>query len=209
MYKRVETKEVPQINEWLFPRTTVILVSGKAGVGKTTAAEYIQDYLTSNITAYSYLTHFALGVKAIAYDMGWNGVKDEKGRKLLQDIGNVGREYNKDTWVNFMMDSIWKQIPEELLDIIIVDDWRFPNEAEYFIRNPELYNIFTINIKAPPEREMLRGKDGWDDISETSLDEYKYFNYVVNNFDTLEVFEYDVINVLMDIIEESKQGGKP
>ncbi len=208
MFKRVKFKKFPEINEWMFPRTTIILISGRAGVGKTTAATFIQEYLRENVSSYAYLTHFATGVKDSARGMGWNGKKDEKGRRLLQEIGNVGREYDIDTWVNYMMKDVWEQIPEELVDVVLVDDWRFPNEANYFYRHPEEYKVFTINIKANPEREILRGTKEWKDISETSLIHYQGFDYIVENYSTMEVFEYEVINVLMDIIEESKQGGK-
>ena len=207
MYKRIKFEEFPEINEWLFPRVTVILVSGKAGVGKTTAANFIRDYLDKKITEYSYLSHFALGVKEVAFAIGWDGKKDTKGRKLLQDIGNFGREYNKDAWVNYLINHIHETIPDEMLDVLIVDDWRFPNEAKYFLDRPELYTTFTINIQSP-QREILRGTREWKDISETSLNNYKYFDYIIKNHNSLEVFEYDTINVLMDIISESKKGGK-
>lgn len=208
MYKRIKFKEFPEINEWMFPQVTVILVGGKAGVGKTTAAGFIQNYLKEEVTNYSYITHFALGVKEVAYSIGWDGKKDARGRKLLQDVGNFGREYNKDAWVNFLINDIHETIPEELLDVIIVDDWRFPNEANYFLERSDKYKVFTINIKSP-EREVLRGTREWKDVSETSLNNYKYFDYIISNRNSLEVLERDTINVLLDIISESKQGGKP
>jgi hypothetical protein len=207
MYKRIEVKKIPEINEWLFPKVTVILISGKAGVGKTTAAFFIRDYLMKNVTEYCYLSHFAKGVKDVALAMGWDEKKDDRGRKLLQDVGNFGREYNKDAWVNYLIDHVDSIIPEGLLDVLIVDDWRFPNEAAYFKDKPERYKIFTINIQSP-KREILRGTRAWKDISETSLDGYKYFDYVIKNLDTLEVFEKQTVDVLLDIIEESKKGGK-
>lgn len=208
MYKRVKLKEFPQINEWMFPKVTVILISGRAGVGKTTVGEAIQTYLSNEVTKYSYITHFAIGVKMVAYLMGWDGKKNEIGRKLLQDIGNFGREYSKDAWVNFMIKHLNETIPEELLDIIIVDDWRFPSEAGYFLERSEKYNVFTINIKSTSDREILRGTREWKDISETSLENYKNFDYILQNYNSLEDFEHEIIDVLLDIILESKKGGK-
>lgn len=207
MYKRIKFKEFPEINEWLFPKITIILVGGKAGVGKTTAANFINSYLDKEVTSYSYIGSFALGVKQIATMIGWDGVKDAKGRKLLQDVGNLGREYDKDTWINYLLNYMKENIPEELLDIIIVDDWRFPNEAEYFLSQPELYKVFTISIKAP-QREILKGTREWKDISENSLNNYKFFDYIINNNKDLEGFKEDVEGVLLDIISESKKGGK-
>jgi len=207
MYKRIKFKKFPEINEWLFPKITIILVGGKAGVGKTTAANFINSYLDKEVTSYNYIGSFALGVKHVASMMGWNWEKDTKGRKLLQDVGNLGREYDKDTWINYLLNHMKENIPEELLDIIIVDDWRFPNEAEYFLSRPELYKVFTINIKSP-QREILKGTREWKDVSENSLNDYKSFDYIINNNKDLEGFKEDVEGVLLDIISESKKGGK-
>lgn len=209
MYKRVKFKKFPQINEWMFPKTTVILISGRAGVGKTTVAEAMKTYLSNEVTKYVHTAHFAIGVKMIAYLIGWDGNKDAEGRKLLQDIGNFGREYDKDAWVNFMIKHLNETVPEELLDVVIVDDWRFPNEADYFLERHEKYRVFTINIKSTPEREVLRGTREWKDVSETSLDNWKYFKYILTNYGSLEDFEHEIIELLLDIILESKQGGKP
>lgn len=206
MYKRVKFKGFPEINEWLFPRTTVILISGKAGVGKTTAANFIHSYLQDKITTYSYLAHFATGIKMVAYLMGWDGQKDKRGRRFLQEIGYLGRDYSETAWVEFMLKHLGETVPEELLDVVIVDDWRFPNEAKYFFESDQ-YNTFSVRIKSP-RLERLRGTREYKDTSETSLDNYKDFDYLIRNSDTLEVFEHEVINVLMDIIEESKKGGK-
>lgn len=209
MFKRIETKEVPQINEWLFPKITVLLISGKAGVGKTTAAKLIQNYLSNELSMYAYCVSFAQGVKDVSKFLGWDGEKDKRGRVLLQNVGNAGREYDRNIWCMYSMTEFEIKVPPELVDVIVYDDWRFPNEAKFFLDQPEWYKVFTINVKAPPERELLRGTEEWKDVSETALDGYKYFNYIIENYGTLEVFEHDVvINVLLDIIEESKKGGK-
>lgn len=210
MYKRTRfnPNQFPLINEWLFPKRTIILISGKAGVGKSTSAKFIHNYLEDNITKHSYIGSFATGVKDVASMLGWNGEKDSNGRKLLQDIGNFGREYDKDVWVKYLLDQIYLNIPEELLDVIIIDDWRFPNEAEYFLSRPNEYKVFTINIESPP-LEILRGTREWKDVSETSLNGYKKFDYIIKNLSDIEDLEKIVVDVLMDIIAESKKGGKP
>jgi hypothetical protein len=43
----------------------------------------------------------------IAYEhFNWNGIKDDPGRKLLQDIGTAGRAYYKNIWVKKMIDTL-------------------------------------------------------------------------------------------------------
>jgi len=210
MLKRIKfKKQKPEINEWLFPKTTTILVSGKAGVGKTTVANNLRNYLDAEqITPYALVVPFALGVKEVAKSMGWDSKKDTRGRKLLQDIGNLGREYNENAWVDYLMDYIGNNLPQEMIDIIIIDDWRFPNESDYFLNRPELYTTFMINVQSP-KREVLKGTSYYKDVSETSLDGYNKFNYIIENHGTLEDLETKSVNVLYDIIEESKKGGKP
>lgn len=135
-----------------------ILVSGKAGVGKTTFSNFLVGYLPKNKT---YIIPFALGVKEVARTgFGWNGCKDDEGRKLLQEVGAVGRRYDKDIWVKQALEVA------KYRRYSIHDDWRFPNELNYF-RNNNI-NTLTIRIEAP-DRESLKGSPLYTDISETSL----------------------------------------
>ena len=101
----------------------VILLSGKARSGKNTAAEVI-------FRKYDGITlAFADDIKTIAYDyFGWHGEKDELGRKLLQDIGTSGRNYNEDIWANKTVDRIkeWSRDSQ----LAVVTDTRYPNEIQ-------------------------------------------------------------------------------
>jgi hypothetical protein len=167
-------------------KTVCILVAGKAGVGKSTCSKFMEEYLKEE--GYRvYLGHFANGVKAVAQRMGWDGIKDEKGRRLLQQIGGVGREYDNDMWCKelFQMTLVSSQYP---LDIVIVDDWRFPNELE-FLKTIETWNVVTLRVNSP-EREILKGTPEANDSSETSLpsdnDSGIYDYFFENNEDDLE-----------------------
>jgi hypothetical protein len=179
-------------------RTVIILVSGKAGVGKTTFADFVMKNLPPDVKKYSAKGAFATVVKQVAKMMGWNGQKDDNGRKLLQNVGNVGREYNSDTWVgtliNFLMEV--NIIP---LDLIIIDDWRFPNELNWFLNKPNEYKVYTVRISAP-SREMLRGTPYYNDVSETSLpDESSNYNYYIDNEGSLEALEQAAKDVLENV----------
>ena len=62
-------------------------------------------------------------------DFGWNGIKDEKGRQLLQWLGtDVSRKTYPDTWVD-MVAALLKGI-KTLYDYVIIPDVRFPNEID-------------------------------------------------------------------------------
>ena len=125
------TGQVKSVTMWeeAYPsKSVIVLLSGKAGVGKT----YIADKLISLFKKSGYIAHirsFADGIKDCAIDyFNWDSEKNKRGRKLLQNIGNIGREYDKDVWVRksyFFMQGCY--IPSRTF-VVIVDDWRFYNE---------------------------------------------------------------------------------
>lgn len=147
-----------------------ILIGGKAGCGKSTAALILQDHLVGWPVT---IRHLASPVKEAARGyFGWDGEKDERGRELLQRIGQVGRAYNEDLWVSQMLSEI-RDIPS----IVLVDDFRFPNEANYIRKHTPW--VVTIQVAAP-SREILKGLPAYNEISETANDEFE-FDYIVNN----------------------------
>jgi hypothetical protein len=81
------------------------------------------------------LISFAEPVKKIAVEQfGWNGLKDDKGRKLLQLIGtDVGRGYNEAIWINIALKK-YNDIKKQN-NLIVIDDVRFLNEAKFIKEN--------------------------------------------------------------------------
>jgi hypothetical protein len=126
----------------------LVLIGGKAGVGKTTASEYLLDKMTE---LYPGLlmehTAFAKPIKEIAYSVfHWDGNKDDKGRRLLQVIGTeAGREYNENIWVEYFENNVLNGL--FMPYFVFVDDWRFPNELAYFEKNI-LFDVITIRIES-------------------------------------------------------------
>lgn len=88
-------------------------ITGLAGAGKTYAAIWFKLRTGGEIWS------FAAEIKRIAALMGWDGEKDARGRKLLQDLGSIGREYDRQCWVSRM--------PTDRP--VIIDDVRYINEA--------------------------------------------------------------------------------
>lgn len=103
----------------------VIGFSGRAGVGKTTCANALSQALGGSVI----ICPFSAPIKKVASELGWNGVKDDKGRRLLQLLGTeVGREcIGEDIWVLRWMEHtrLWRVGG----CIVIADDVRFSNEA--------------------------------------------------------------------------------
>src|SRR4030067_1801218 len=94
------------MNKWLFPKCVVILISGKAGVGKGLFAEILENLLDEDLICFQ-RTSFAKLLKECAFKFfNWDGTKDSSGRALLQNLGNIGRIYNQNIWIEKMIDDI-------------------------------------------------------------------------------------------------------
>lgn len=78
----------------------IIIINGRAGVGKDTFVEMVKvaalaahDSMGKNCPKIYNLSTIT-GVERIATQIGWNGEKDEKSRKLLSDLKDLLTQYN-------------------------------------------------------------------------------------------------------------------
>lgn len=94
-------------------------------VGKTTAADRLVD--RHGFVKYA----LAAPIKEIARTgFGWDGSKDARGRRLLQEIGTVGRNYAPDLWLDRFAARLAAEAPERA----VIDDLRLAREAEFLRR---------------------------------------------------------------------------
>jgi len=164
----------------------ITMISGRAGEGKSTFAKFCTNLLIEEFNEGSAIVPFARMVKETAMFMGWDKEKDDKGRKLLQDIGNIGRDYNENLWANQTVEYV-KEL-SSTFSYIFIDDWRFPNEGNVVIDS--YVPVTTVKICRPPEFHTLFGTELYDDVSETSLpDDSTYYDFVMDNAGTLEELE--------------------
>jgi DNA replication protein len=155
----------------------VICISGKAGHGKDTLAQFLQGELIEN--GYRvFITHYADLLKYVCTAFfGWDGKKDEHGRAILQYVGtDVVRKRNPDFWVNFIA-SILKFFGD-CWDVVIIPDARFRNEIE--VLEEHEFDVTHIRV----ERD---GYDGYltssqkEHASETALDDVEPDVLIKNN----------------------------
>lgn len=184
--------------EWQHGKTKIVLFSGKAGTGKTTSANILkklveQDFLLVDIDS------FANGVKLEASRKGWDGKKDVSGRKFLQDVGREGREKDNNIWVNQVIERSIQPIPK---DVVIIDDWRYPNELQR-LKNNKLFDVISVRINAP-EREILTGTKEANDSSETALsseNNLSVYDFFIENSGTIKELEEELLSVMEVIIK--------
>jgi NADPH:quinone reductase-like Zn-dependent oxidoreductase len=108
-------------------KAIVIGLCGKKQNGKSTFCNLLENKLgINNIQR----INFKDPLLNMARDIGWDGVKDKKGRKLLQRLGtDVVREcIDQNYWVDCWTQQATNYLREGV-DYIIADDVRFDNEA--------------------------------------------------------------------------------
>lgn len=120
---------------------TIVGFYGKAGAGKTTAATVLEDIIGGGHTPLDLSSSPFYPVSALAFadpikeiarqSFGWDGEKDERGRKLLQVIGTeCGRHYNENIWIDKTMAKVDVRVNgRPTSNLYIIHDVRFENEA--------------------------------------------------------------------------------
>jgi hypothetical protein len=175
-----------------------IAVAGKAGSGKTTLNFAIGDALGLRY-GYDYKIYsFAEKLKEVAIDLyEMNPDPLKKDRTLLQNLGTdamrsvvdgKGHHWD-DVWIRYLIRQMDYHIchTEELagggLDLQMVDDMRFPNEAK------ELKQAGFLLVYIAVPRSVRQERLGYTDrqmseceahISETALDEFEDWDMVIN-----------------------------
>ncbi len=149
--------------------TPDIAFVGKAGAGKTTAAES----LGWSAGPYRRLS-FAKALKDMALQIWGDGAHHN--RSLLQRFGVAMRDLDQDVWVRIVVRAIELGREQDSTTRFVVDDCRFPNEY-HALRE---LGFVVVRITAPKfervDRLMANGKlqdeSQLDHISETAIDDY-------------------------------------
>lgn len=149
---------------------------GLAGSGKDTIADIICAELNYKRAS------FAAALKQICFEMGWNGDKDAKGRKLLQDVGMAFRAYDDNIWVNKTSSHLDDQ------STYVFTDVRFSNEAHYIktSRNGIIIRVVRPELKLSETHQHI-SESGQKDIEA---------DYNVINDGTIEDLRKLIINII-------------
>lgn len=150
-----------------------IAFAGKMQVGKTSAA----DHLARRHGFRKYA--LADPIKEIARDaFGWDGAKDERGRRLLQEIGSVGRAYDPEMWLR----RLAERMARDAAPRIVVDDVRLAREVTFL----ESQGFTVVRILRPADRiSTLTSDERARHETETELDDVPV-DATIDNRGTLE-----------------------
>lgn len=156
----------------------VVIVNGKPESGKTTFEKLAKEILGE---AFCEQRSTVDRVKEIAIEIGWNGVKDSKGRKLLSDLKDICTEYN-DMPVNDISQYLktWEYElkyygVENIPHVFFIDD----REPEHIARLKEKFNAITLLIRRPGDEEIKTSNHADENVFN-----YEY-DWVINNDGTL------------------------
>lgn len=112
-------------------------------------------------------------------------------RKLLQDIGTMGRDYSPTCWIDHMN----VRMKSALFDAsIIITDARQKNEVDFLKRK----GFYIINVV----RKNKKNKQTSSHITETGQDEITDFDYVIDNNISLPKLKKLIENKVMPEIQK-------
>jgi hypothetical protein len=140
---------------------------GRAGAGKTTAAELLVKHFGYDRLSFAAPLKVACGTTT--------------DRSLLQNVGTGVRELCPDFWVNLFIHDLYdgdRAIP------IVVDDCRFPNEAHRL--GIEGFTVIRVAAASGDRILRLRANGKLQDeaqlehVSETALDDYTAADTIYN-----------------------------
>lgn len=177
----------------------VICISGKARHGKDTVANMMKESI-EQAGEKVLIIHYADLLKFICTTYyGWDGVKNDYGRQLLQDVGTgIARKRNQDYWVNTVSDFL--TLFQDEWNWAIIPDTRFPNEVSMVY---EKFGGTHVRV----ERGKYDGgltDEQLNHPSETMLDDY-FPDYYIKNHGSLEQLRETVNTCLKEIIYAGKE----
>lgn len=174
----------------------VYLIAGKARNGKDTTADIIRDYYeeqnkktVNNSYAY-YMKDYAKRIT------GWDGSEEKKPREFLQQFGTnlVRNRIDNELFVNRMLEDL--KVFEYFYDVVTISDGRLPIELDTIRDN--VSNVTIIRVNRPNFDNGLT-EEQKSHITETGLDNYENYDYVLSNDGTIEELKAKVIKIIKEV----------
>lgn len=164
----------------------IFLIAGKAESGKAEVAKMIKEYYIYQRKD-AVITEYSKYLKEYAKEMtDWDGLKVNKPRKFLQDLGYYIR--NDLNMPNFFTERMLEDIKvyERDFEVAVICDVRYPNEIKD-IKNTydDVISILVVNQFGQSSLSI----EEQTHESELALENYEGFDYTIINRDLKEVKE--------------------
>ena len=180
----------------------ILCISGHAQHGKDTTAQMMQRILRG-YGKRVLIIHNADLLKFMCKQLfAWDGVKDERGRTLLQYVGtDVVRAQQPDFWAEYIANVL--KMFDHNWEYAMIPDCRFPNEIDLLreygfdvvhmmIDRPGFDNGLTEEQKAHP--------------SETALDDRAPDCTICNDGSLVDLFSKVLTYVVNNLVDEEECG---
>lgn len=172
----------------------IVLIGGKARVGKDTFADYLYEELEKNgkkpvkMQISQYIKYYA-----IKY-FDWDGEEETKPRELLQHLGTeiIRNKIDKYFHIDRLIQDI--RVLSYYYDYFIISDVRLEEEIE----KPKKEFNDVVSIKIERENDVLTKKEQ-SHITEIGLDNYNDFDYIIENNGTIEELKNKAIDLLKEM----------
>ena len=154
----------------------IFIISGKARSGKTETAKIIENYYKEKkCITISFAYYLKDYIRRI---IGWDCNENTKPRELLQHLGIelIKNKIDDKLLINRILQDI--EVFSYFYDIIIISDARLVEEIESI--KTKYPNSISIRIN----RDIIDNgltKEEKMHITETGLDNYKNYDYIINN----------------------------
>lgn len=179
--------------EFINKNPMIFILSGKARSGKDYIANIIQKYYPDKkCKKLSYSYYLKQYVKDIT---GWDGQEETKPRDFLQIIGIdfLKKKIDNHFLINRLCEDI--QVYSYFYDVIIITDARLVEEVE--IPKTRFSNVISIRISR--NQDNLLTKEQKAHITETGLDNYDRFDYVIENNEDYNNLVEKVTKILREV----------
>lgn len=166
--------------------TKIAIINGPAGVGKDTFVNFIKDnYLIGTIINVSTIDC----VKTAARALGWDGVKDDKGRKFLSELKYFANQYYP-----ISINTVREALSENPRAACIFVHCREPKEID---KIKEEFDAITILVRNDYLGDIPNNLP--NNYSDQNVFNYDY-DYIINNTGTLQDLEKTAKKFITEVL---------
>lgn len=176
----------------------IFLIAGRARHGKDTMAAMIREYYLKQGLMPERL-QFSYYIKDYAKRLtSWDGSEETKDeiREFLQELGTeiIRKQIDPDFFIHRVCDDI--RVYSFFCDVLTISDVRFPREIE------EVKKVFPKTISILIERPHFDSPLNQNEKkheTETALNDYHNYDYIIQNDGTIEELKEKVIQLLEEV----------